>query len=212
LNYWVYARYLPAHYVGSLESTGNFIIGAARNFPDGGKIEASVTRQDMLDNQNTFNNGLTAVYLTVGTYNPMFEGKFAWGIDGHLASYSDDNSGIESKLFCKYELMPYPRGLSFIADISYANTAVTTGKVYWTPRDYYETRMGLSWKYSFDKKNHYTVDCRVGRDSDFVDSTGLSLEIAHELEAWLKASLKGDLYHSSADHSETLSFVLSMTI
>ncbi|MFC1767548.1 hypothetical protein ACFLZ2_03225, partial [Candidatus Margulisiibacteriota bacterium] len=209
-NYKGYFKYIPMQYPSANKGSGNLALGLGREFLDGGYCEVSFFNEDLLDNQNTFNSGLRMDDLRVRAFNPF--GRFGTELDAHFMNYSDNNSGVDLTVGCKYELIDYPGQLSLVSDVRYYNTAVTTGKVYWTPENYNELRAGLSWKFSFDAKNYYLVDYRVGKDSDAVGSNELNFEISHDLDSRFKMRIKGDFYYSPVFSSKIYTYMLSLVI
>lgn len=144
---------------------------AERSFGDLFTAAVTAGQQDIVENIDTLNNGISRFYVGSRISAHPFKHASFFG-DFKRFWYSDHNHAYEYDLRGEYKILQYPTILKVIGKFYKFDTS-TEKSIYWTPNVYWNKSIGLGWYHYIDQQHYegsedlyYYIEGYLSTDND----------------------------------------------
>lgn len=194
-GYSISVSYKDLYYTETKKERENFGVRIEGRVFDLGNIEFGFDREDFIENINMLRALIYKDrYILKGGFK--LGTKTEIGIGGSYGRLSDENEEIHLRGFGSYELTRYPRILKARVDHEYLRYLENEGYPYFSPSNYHNTGLTLSFRHFLNpqdyygaKERYYDLRYTIGLDNNGRYFDSLSGEILLEITRRIQLSL-----------------------
>ena len=170
-------------------------------------------QEDVIDNINTLNNGLSRYYVGPGLFINPFRNTSVF-LYGKRFWYNDHNRAYEYDLRAEHKILKYPRILKIIGKFYKFDTSIDKGS-YWTPNSYWRKSIGLGWYHYLDKQHYegsenlyYFLEGHLSVDNESEEGQEIKTGIVYDSNRQLSFGIEYSAFVSDVyDQSQATAFI-----